>query len=167
MRKVFIVFGVLLVLLIGFTVRASFSNQDLMPFTGRWKGGFTVDSIQKGSDTADDRHRSRLEGYVQVYLTGRKYVLHLEGEQQGIDVTGTWTAKGDRITLQSKSVTIDDQGGADARNPNKKYIPNEVVNEAYSRQMVLVLSKDKHNLRGLKVSVGDLIGEHAFEKDSP
>jgi hypothetical protein len=167
LRTVFIVFGLLAVLMIGLTLRATNSNRDLLSYTGKWKGGFTVDAIEPGPNTETDRRRSRLEGYLQVYLTRRSYKLHLEGEQQGIDVDGTWTVKEGRVTLTPKEVKIDDQGGESKRDPNKKYIPNEAVTAAYNRPLVLVLAPDKRSYQGLPTTVGTLLGKHHFEKDGP
>ena len=164
MRTVFIVCGLFTVLMIVLTLRVANSNRDLLRYTGKWSGGFTVDSIESGANTESDRHRSRLEGYLQIYLTERRYKLHLEGEQQGIDVSGNWTAKGDRITLTPKSVEIDDHGGAEKRDPNKKYIPNEEVLNTYNRPLVFIQSPDRQRYNGLPISLGVLIGKHAFDK---
>ena len=165
MRIVIIVLVTLATLLFVMTLRATESNKDQIRYTGRWKGGFTVDAVQKGPDTPEARHGQRLEGYLQVYLSGHRYKLHLEGQQQGIDIDGTWTAQGNRLTLTPKAVAIDDQGGEDKRDPNKPYIPNEAVLDAYNRPLVLAQSPDKKSFQGLKVTIGNLLGSHAFVKD--
>ncbi|MGV3614895.1 MAG: hypothetical protein ACO1SV_06130 [Fimbriimonas sp.] len=164
MRTVFIVLGLLGVLLITLTLRATGSNRDLLRYTGKWEGGFTIESIQKGKDTEEERHRNRIVGFVQIYLTNRKYTLHLEGAQQAIDVDGIWVAKDDRVTLTPKNVKIDDKGGPEQRDPNKPYIPNEAVQAAYNRPMTLVQSPDKQRYEGLAVTVGDFLGKHQFAK---
>lgn len=165
MRNVVIVLATLTCVLIAFTMLATNSNKDLVRYTGRWKGEFAVESITKGEDTEEARTRNRLGGYLQVYLTGHKYKIHLEGLQQGIDIEGTWKAQGDRLTLTPKAITIDDQGGAEKRDPNKPYIANESVMEAYNRPMTLSQSSDKKKFQGLKMTIGDLLGEHRFVKD--
>lgn len=165
MRIVYTVLVSLTVLLLVMTLRNVNSNKDLIRYTGRWKGGFTVESVTNGTDTADSRHAHRLEGFLQVYLTNHKYKLHLEGQQEGIDVDGTWTANGDRLTLNPKAVAIDDQGGEEKRDPNKPYIPNEDVLATYNKPIVLVQSADKKGFQGLKVTLGNLLGSHAFVKD--
>lgn len=165
LRIVFVVLGLLTVGLIGLTLRASSANKQYLRYTGKWKGGFTVSGVSTGPDTENDRHRSRLEGYLQVYLDGRKFKLHLEGEQQGIDVDGTWTAERDTLTLNPKNVAIDDQGGEEKRDPNKMYIANDAVNETYRRPLVLKQKGKRYD--GLIVTLGPLLGSHWFEKDGP
>ncbi len=167
MRVIYVVLGLLTILLLGLTVRATNANRDLLTYTGKWKGGFTVDSITTGPDDEANRHRSRLQGYVQIYLSNRRFQLHLEGEQQGIDVDGSWTADGNRVTLKPREVKIDDQGGEAKRDPNKKYIPNEAVMAAYNRPLVLIQTPDKKGYEGLVVTVGPLLGKHRFTKDGP
>lgn len=136
-----------------------------MPFLGKWKGKFEVAEVQ-GGVTAQDIKRETLKGYVQVYATNRLYKLEMEGEQETIDVTGVWTIKANRITLSPQKVDIDDQGGADKRDPNKKFIPSDEAQLAYNRPIVLTESRDKKSLTGLEISIGKLVGTHRFVKDS-
>lgn len=164
LRNAFILATLLAVTLFAFTIRAIGSNRDLIPFTGKWTGGFEIDTVTQGPDSAEEKKRNRLDGYLQVYLTKRKYKLHLEGIQQGIDVDGTWTVQGRRITLKPEKVTIDDHGGAEERDPNKPYIPNDDVNAAYYKPIVLDQSADKQGFKGLAVTVGRFIGRHSFSR---
>ena len=138
---------------------------DLLPFLGKWKGKYEVKSIV-GGGSDKDRVREQLQGFVQVYATNRSYKMEMEGEQETIKIDGTWTIKGNKLTLDPKSVIIDDMGGADVRDPNKKYIPAEDVRDAYGQPLVLTESKDKKALHGLEMTVGKLVGKHEFLKDS-
>ncbi len=140
-------------------------HKDLMPFLGKWKGSFEVSSLVSGGSDKDVQ-RETLHGYVQVYATGRKYKMELEGEQETIKVDGTWTFKDKRITLKPLSLVIDDRGGSDKRDPNLKYIPAEDVRASYGQPMVLIESADNKSLTGLDTTVGNLRGLHRFVKDS-
>ena len=140
-------------------------NAALMPFLGKWSGHFEVSDITTGG-TASDCKRESLNGYVQVYATERTYKMEMQGEQEVININGTWTIRGNRITLNPKSVAIDDQGGSDLRDPNKKFIPATDVTAGYGRPIVLQETPDKKQLNGLKMSIGNLIGTHRFKKDS-
>jgi len=140
-------------------------NKDLMPFLGKWSGEFDVTEIQGGGTPADMK-REKLKGFVQVYATNRLYKMQMEGEQETIDIDGTWTIKANRITLTPKDIVIDDQGGADKRDPNKKFIPSDAARAAYERPLVLAETPDKKALNGLKITVGNLVGAHKFVKDS-
>jgi len=136
-----------------------------MPFLGKWSGEFQVSEIQ-GGGTAKDMKRESIRGYIQVYATSRSYKMEMEGEQETIDISGAWTIKGHRITLLPETIKIDDQGGVDARDPNKKFIPAEEVQKAYGRPILLSESEDKKSLTGLKTTIGKLTGTHRFVKDS-
>ena len=139
-------------------------NKAAMPFFGKWIGAFTVTEMHGG--TALDMKRESLKGYVQVYVNRRQYKMEMEGEQETIDITGTWSVDKNRITLTPKQIDIDDQGGADKRDPNKKFIPADIAQAAYSRPLLLQESPDKKSLTGLKTTIGILVGTHHFTKDS-
>jgi len=158
-----------LIFLIVLTLRAGNSNKDVRPFLGKWAGKYAVQELSgktKGQ-TATEIGRNELKGYLQVYGTKRSFLLHLEGEQQGIDVKGTWSVKGDRLTLDAGDIVIDDRGGEQQRDPNRPYIPAEAVRATYGKAMTLQMSKDKKRLLGLTSGLGELIGRHEFVKDSP
>ena len=159
MKKLCLLFPLLLVLT-GCT-----HNKELLPFLGKWSGRFEVAEIE-GGGTSKDLKREQLFGYVQVYATSRSYKMQMQGEQEIIDITGTWTISGNRITLTPSEVVIDDQGGADQRDPNKKFIPADDVRAGYSRPLVLQETPNKKALNGLKITIGKLKGTHYFAKDS-
>lgn len=158
-------FAVLGVILLSLTLLATNSNRDKMRYIGKWAGTFEVESVSRGADTESERKRWRLEGYLQVYLTGHRYLYHFDGEQQGIEVTGTWVNQNDRLTLTPKHVAIDDHGGADKRDPNKKYIANDDVQAALNRPIILVQSADHQSFTSLPVSIGPLLGKYNLHKD--
>lgn len=141
------------------------AHKDIMPFLGKWRGQFHVAEIN-GGGTREDRRRESLQGYVQVYATMRSYKMEMDGEQEVIDIAGNWTIKGNRITLTPTSIAIDDMGGEDKRNPNKKFIAAAVAKAAYERPLILQETPDKKALNGLKISIGNLVGTHEFKKDS-
>jgi hypothetical protein len=140
-------------------------NKELMPFLGKWSGSFEVAEIT-GGGTAKDLKRESLKGYVQVYATERSYKMEMEGEQETVNISGFWTISGNRITLKPERIGIDDRGGEDKRDPNKKFIPSEDVQAAYGRPLVLSEAADKKSLTGLKITIGKLVGTHRFVKDS-
>lgn len=167
MRKAPIILVTLLIAIsFALVYQASHSNKDLVPFLGKWTGGFNVQRVTKGADSATDRERSSLHGFVQIYATNRKFKIHLDGEQESLDITGEWTFKKNRMTLTTTDFVLDDQGGEDMRNPNMKFIPAEELRLGYSRPLVLDLSPDKKKLSGLPITIGNLVGKHEFIKDS-
>lgn len=129
------------------------AHQDLRPFLGKWTGAFVVDPPNK---------RENLDGFLQMYATEMMFKMHLEGEQQEIDVDGNWAIEGKQIILKPTHVDIQDYGGQDVRNPNLAYIPNDDVRAAYERTLVFNPSADKKKLDGLLISIGPLRGAHQF-----
>ena len=152
-------------ILIGTMLVGCNMHTDLMPFLGKWIGKFQVSTVN-GAGSEKDRAREELKGFVQIYATNRSYKMELEGEQETIKIDGTWTISGKRITLTPKKLVIDDKGGADQRDPNKKYIAAEDVRAAYGQPLVLTESANKKALHGMEITVGSLVGHHEFVKDS-
>jgi hypothetical protein len=159
------ILGILTVILIVLSARASCSNKELIPYLGKWTGAFNVESTSTRHTSPLDRRRSSLFGYVMVYAMNRSFKMHLEGAQEMIDVEGKWTLHGHRLTLTASGVKIDDEGGAATRNPNLPFIPSADVRAAYAHPFVLDLSPDRRRLVGLSMSMGALIGLHAFARD--
>jgi hypothetical protein len=140
-------------------------NKAIMPFLGKWSGSFEVSDMTRAG-SKEDMKRESLKGFVQVYATNRSYKMEMSGEQETIAISGTWKIEANRITLNPRSIAIDDQGGADKRDPNKKFIPADQAQADYGLPLVLVESPDKKSLTGLKITIGALVGTHRFVKDS-
>ncbi len=154
-----------LTILIGTMLMGCNMHTELMPFLGKWSGKFVVTTLKNGGSDKD-RTREELKGFVQVYATHRTYKMELEGEQETINIEGNWTISDKRITLTPKHLVIDDKGGADLRDPNKKYIAAEDVRAAYGQPLILTEAANKKALHGLEITVGNLQGHHEFIKDS-
>lgn len=150
--------ALLLPLLAGCGSRAS------MPYLGKWSGAFHVEKVAPGA-AVKDPERNTLRGFLQLYATGEKFELHLDGEQFALIAKGTWKQKDGRFTLSPTEVKIDDGGGEDARNPNRAWITPADLRAAYSRPLALRLSKDGQTLTGLLVDVGPLTGTHSFKRE--
>jgi hypothetical protein len=130
------------------------AHSDLRPYLGKWTGGFYADPTNKRLD---------LTGYLQIYATHQTFKLHLEGEQQGIDVDGTWVLEKKQLIFKPTKVAIEDDGGELKRNPNLTYYPNADVKAAYSKPFVLNPSKDNKRLEGLLTSIGKREGIYRFD----
>jgi len=135
-----------------------------MPYLGKWSGTFHVEKVAAGAAVADPE-RNTLRGFLQLYATGEKFELHLEGEQFGLVSKGTWSLTKNRLSLHPTEVKIDDGGGEDARNPNRAWITPADLRAAYSRPMPFQISKDGQTLTGLLIEVGPLTGTHSFKRE--
>lgn len=143
----------------------NFGDKKVIRFLAIWNGGFEVESISKGPDSPKDRTRSGLKGYLKILSNKQEFWIHIEGEQQGVDIKGTYKIDKNRITLKAGAATkIDDFGGIDQRNPNLKWIPSEDLQASFAKPIVLDLSKDGMTLTGLTTTIGPLTGKYKFEK---
>lgn len=140
-------------------------DQKAVRFLGQWPGAFNVDKVNRGPDGPEDRKHNTLRGYLSVRLNKKSYILHLEGEQQMIDVKGTWTYSGDQLILSPDDVKPKTEGGKDGINPNFKFVPDEELYNAYLKKITLNLSKDGSTLQGLRTTIAFLEGSHSFKKE--
>jgi hypothetical protein len=152
-----------LLLLIPALLLSGCGSKENIPFLGRWKADFVVDRMTVPG-TEKDQRREGLHGYLQVYQTGLKFKMRLEGEQEAIDGSGTWSHKGNHVTLTFTDLKIDDMGGAQHRDPNLKFILPAAIQAAYQRELTLNMSPDKKTLNGLDVTIGNLVGRHVFTR---
>ena len=140
---------------------AGCGTKEGMAYFGRWSGRFAVESAEGSSE--GDRLRSGMKGYLQIYATERRFKMHLEGEQQNVDVSGHWEIKKRRLTLRSNDIQIEDPG-EELSDPTRKRLPPRALRDAYARPLVFDLSPDGRALTGLTTSVGTLVGRHLFTK---
>ncbi|MFZ4506256.1 MAG: hypothetical protein ACOYON_00995 [Fimbriimonas sp.] len=151
-------------LLVALLAGASCGGKERLPFLGKWALRFEVTGAGEGAKPAD-LTRNELVGYLQIYATKNGFILFLEGEQQSIEVRGDWKIERKRLVLAPKDVLIDDRGGVDVRDPNKKYLEPDGIREAYSRGLVLVPSQDGTKLEGLTMAIGPLRGRHLAARE--
>jgi hypothetical protein len=140
-------------------------DKKTVPYLGQWPGQFTVDKVNRGPDGIEDRKHHMLRGYVSVRLDRNKYIMHLEGEQQKIDITGKWTITGSQITLAPADVKVNNEGGKEGINPNFKFVPDAELYDAYQKKITLKLSKDGLTLGGLRTTIAFLEGTHSFKRE--
>jgi hypothetical protein len=137
------------------------TDSSIIPIAGYWTGQFNA-------KPADPKVKMRPEwvykGYLQLYATGMKYKMHMESVAQIVDVSGTWQKKKDKIYLTSNLVEFDDKGGDLQRPTGVKPLDPQVVRQAYSQVMGFNYDAAKHELDGLDMSMGPLIGTHVFIK---
>ena len=159
MKRFFPLLFVFLVMLTGC------GDAKILPYLGKWLGQFEVQTMATGG-SENDKKRESLKGYVQVYANKHTFKMKMEGEQEAIDLSGTWSIKGRQLTLAFTEITIDDMGGERFRDPNRKFITPADLRVAYARPLVLNLGSDKKHLDGLTMTMGNLTGRHTFIKDS-
>lgn len=134
-------------------------------YFGKYDGGFDVHTVD--GKTLADRTRWNLKGYLHLLASHDEFKIHLEGEQQIIDVKGIWKLAPKMITLDIEDISIDDLGGEAKRNPNLKFIPSADFKEAYGRQLSLRIEGTTKNpvLTGPTLRMGPILGNHTFRRD--
>ena len=140
-------------------------DREAVKFLGNWPGQFTVDKVERGPDGPDDRKHHTLRGYVNVRLNKKMYTMHMEGEQEQVDIKGTWTITGNQITLAPSDTKINVEGGKEGINPNFKFVPIEDLYQAYEKKITLNLTKDGSTLQGLRTTIAFLEGSHSFKRE--
>ncbi|RYG35796.1 hypothetical protein EON81_11650 [bacterium] len=138
------------------------ANKELLPYLGKWNGAFEVESLSGATDK--DLKRETLRGYLVLYATNRRFVMHLEGEQQGMDLDGAWTIDGKQAKLKAVTFKIDDQGGEELRDPNRKWIPAADLKPTMEGQIVLNISADAQRLASPTTSIGARQGAFRFRR---
>ena len=140
------------------------ADQKTRPFLGMWVGNFSVSNVGAGPNTADDHRRHTLTGYVRVLLDKKAYQMHLEGEQQKVDIKGEWTYKGNQIILSPKDVQVVDEYD-DGPNPNRKYVPSEDLTIAYRQKLTFNINKAANEYIAPEMKIAFLTGTHSFKKE--
>lgn len=140
-------------------------DKKTIPFLGTWIGGLEVSKVLSGTDGAEDRIRHNLKGYVRIVLDNNKYTMVLEGEQQVVDVKGTWVYKGKQVILTPNDVQVNNRFKGEDLNPNLKAVVPDELYSAYLKKITLNLSSDNKSLSGLDTTVAALEGRHNFKKE--
>ncbi len=140
------------------------ADQKTRPFLGMWVGKFMVANVGNGPNTADDQRRHSLTGYVRILLDKKAYQMHLEGEQQTIEIKGEWIYKGNQIILSPKKVEVKDEN-EDGPNPNRKFVPAEELTKAYQQKLTFNINKAANEFTAPEVKIAFLSGTHSFKKE--
>lgn len=127
------------------------SNSPRTYFMGQWVGGFEANSTKSPFSLA----QHRLKGFLQLYGTKESFLLHLEGPQQTLDLTGTWEhkPKPERVILSVADIKIDDFGGEDKRDPNRPYLSEDKLRDTFRTPVSLRLSTDRLTLESLELPI--------------
>lgn len=140
------------------------ADQKTRPFLGMWVGKFSVSAVGAGPNTPDDQRRHTLTGYVRILLDKKAYQMHLEGEQQQVDIKGEWAYRGNQIILSPKKVEVKDEYD-DGPNPNRKYVPSDELTKGYQQKLTFNLNKAANQYSAPEVKIAFLTGTHSFKKE--
>jgi len=140
------------------------ADQKTRPFLGMWVGKFAVSNVGVGPNTADDQRRHTLTGYVRILLDRKAYQMHLEGEQQVIEIKGEWVYRGSQLILSPKKVEVKDEY-EDGPNPNRKYVPSDELTKAYQQKLTFNLNKAANEYSAPEMKIAFLNGTHSFKKE--
>ena len=148
-----------------------------VPFLGRWSGAFEVDSASQKMPISK-LARYNMKGFLMLYRSQfrvlnskddrpkSKFVMHLEGEQESVDVTGQWELINKQIQLTATDIKPDDEGGEALRDPNRTYIPVNDLEAALQKPIPCSFDATKTKLSSPLSQIGLLFGRYRFTKDS-
>jgi hypothetical protein len=140
------------------------ADQKTRPFLGMWVGKFIVSNVGAGPNTPDDHRRHTLTGYIRVLLDKKAYQMHLEGEQQKVDIKGEWAYKGNQLILSPKDVQVVDESD-DGPNPNRKYVDAEELTIGYRQKLTFNINKAANQYTAPEMKIAFLTGTHSFKKE--
>jgi hypothetical protein len=163
--KALVILPIFFAIILLFILLGRNRNTETIKYLGTWQGKFSVEKIDKGSNTPAEQKAYSLSGYVKISLSKREYKMFLEGPQQHLTIAGNWTFSEKTITLKPSKIDIVTDGGLENFNPNKPYIPDEKLNIGYGKPLTFRLSKDQKTLQGLTTTIANLVGTHVFVKE--
>jgi hypothetical protein len=135
-------------------------DREIVPYLGKWTGGFQFEN--PGPEAADEEMR----GNLILYAAKQRFRMNLEGAQQAIDIKGTWELGEDRVVLKVEEVFLDDGGGEDRRDPRLPYLPSPELRKTYTSPVVLLVGTDGKTLQSLPNTLAGRTVVHRFEKGS-
>jgi hypothetical protein len=135
-------------------------NKERWPFLGKWNGGFEAESVN--SKVPSDLKRWNMPGYIMLYATRWAFKMHIEAETSTIEAKGIWELRDKTLTLRINDLKIDDRGGEEKRDPNKKYISADAIQKTIGRQIVFRLSDDLKKMDTGLQSFDEVLGSFKF-----
>ena len=139
-------------------------NRVEMPYYGKYEGGYVVDSTQ--NRLIPVAKRWNLSGYVQLLANRHKFKMHLEGEQQFMDISGTWKLDGKMVRLDLLDYKFEDYGGAANRNPNRTFTSADAIRTSFGKLVTLgIQPAERVVLKGPLLVIGESAGHLEFRKD--
>jgi hypothetical protein len=150
---------------VGLILSGCRSKQDV-PYVGRWDGQFMVSRLL-GKTQVMSAKRNNWRGFVLLYRTrddgGTRCQMHLENEQETVEVKGHWELVKRQVEITFNDIKIDDAGGLDMRDPNKSYLDSGEIRKALSVPLILN-STGPTSLSSPLVVFGPLEGAYSFKK---
>jgi len=133
-------------------ILAGCADKQRTPVMGHWTGGFYTDGAEA------------MRGYLQLYRTGDKFKMRLASKTQELQFEGTWTIEKNRIQLRVGDIKFDNPSEATQKAMGIQVLDSESVRSAYSKPIVLDVSGDARELKGLTMTLDNLQGSHRFNK---
>lgn len=143
--------------------------RDLTPMeraAGSWPGQFVAESAA-GSTARSELDKWTMKGTLWLYVTDDKFRLEMETANQEFTVKGKWEAKGDRVTLRSEDYDFTFPKEEDQEALKLAVVSADAIRKTFHQPLVLNESNDRRTLKGLKISLGPLVGSYEFERPIP
>ena len=136
-------------------------NKERIPYLGHWDGGFEVAL----STSAAQSSAINMRGYLQLYRTDDKFLIQLSNPTQVLDLGGKWRMVGPRrVELTFHDFKLAEPDLNKLKGMGRPFLEPADLRAAYTKPLILDLSKDAKTLTGLLMRVGPLLGKHEFKK---
>jgi hypothetical protein len=140
---------------------AGCADKRLQPFLGTWRGGFYPVAARGTANQTPE-----WAGYLQLYMTHAKCILHLENASSNVDVTGTWQLKKERILVTATSIDLDTREGALSNNADAKLKLADQIRTDLKAGVILQVEENGTKLQGLDMHLGPDLGHLELSKSA-
>lgn len=126
-------------------------------YYGSWTGAFRFSD--SGKPVED------LRGYLQLYATSAKFILHFGTARQTFDVSGAWKLKGNQILLRFADFEPAGLSKQQAEEIRFYYLPPDDVKSSLGRSLAFDLNASKDALKSGPLTLAGRPGAFSFSKN--
>jgi hypothetical protein len=133
---------------------------------GAWTGRFVIDSVDGKSDPKLIESEL-MKGNLQLYITASKFKLDMSNRHQKFTIGGKWTAEKSRVTMTADSFAFQNPTEEEQKTFGLDIIAPDQIRAAFGHAIVFDESANKRELKGLRTTIGKLVGRFEFERPIP
>ncbi len=132
------------------------SNSPMARAAGHWEGSFYA-------DTGAEMFR----GYLQLYVTGEKFELHMTAPDESFTAKGGWKASGTHVQISPNAYDFQMPTTDEQKSLKTTLISADAVRKCLQHGVVFEIAPDRRALTGLKMSLDGRLGAFRFTRPIP
>jgi hypothetical protein len=142
---------------------AGCADPKIVPLLGNWTGSFKAESVDGRKDVALLK-ATDFKAYLQLYRTKDRFKMRMENPLQAVEVTGSWSRKGDQILLAPAEFKFENPSEEAQKTKNMRIVQPQEMREGYGKSFALDISPDSKSLSSPTMTLGIVTGRHFFTK---